>query len=113
MKKEPKYEKKSGCDQKLVLVLAGAGLLNVAQLSAHHSFAAEFDAKKPVKLRGVVTKMEWINPHAWIHVRCEGSGRQGHTWMVGAGAPHTLSRPDGRKLLLGSSGTGAPEGNQR
>ena len=35
---------------------------------AHHAFAAEFDAKKPVKLRGTVTKMEWINPHAWIHI---------------------------------------------
>ena len=56
---------------KLFSVVAGAALLVTAAavpVIAHHSFAAEFDAKKPVKLRGTVIKMEWINPHSWIHI---------------------------------------------
>jgi hypothetical protein len=135
--------------RKLALVVVGAGLLlNVAQLSAHHSFAAEFDAKKPVKFRGTVTKMEWINPHAWIHVDVKGPDGKVVSWMVEAGTPNTLFRrgftknslapgteilvegyqakdgsnkangrdvtfPDGRKLFLGSSGTGAPDDDKR
>jgi hypothetical protein len=57
---------------KLFSVVAGAALLVAAAavpVLAHHSFAAEFDAKKPVKLRGTVVKMEWINPHSWIHIQ--------------------------------------------
>ena len=135
--------------RKLALVVIGTGfLLNVARLSAHHSFAAEFDAKKPVKFRGTVTKMEWINPHAWIHVDVKGPDGKVVTWMVEAGTPNTLFRrgftknslapgteilvegyqakdgsnkangrdvtfPDGRKLFLGSSGTGAPDDDKR
>ena len=48
--------------------LFAAGLVATASVAAHHSFAAEFDAKQPVTLKGTVTKMEWINPHAWIHI---------------------------------------------
>jgi len=73
----------------LVLVLA----LAARPASAHHAFAAEFDAKKPVKLRGTVTKMEWINPHAWIHIdvkKADGSGVD--EWMIEAGTPNTLLR---------------------
>src|SRR5271165_2578952 len=78
---------------KLVLAIAAAGLLlDVAQLPAHHSFAAEFDAKRPVKFRGVVTKMEWINPHAWIHVDVKGPDGRVVTWMVEAGSPNVLLR---------------------
>lgn len=129
------------------LMLAGAtlGLLLAAvPIWAHHAFAAEFDAKKPVKLEGTVTKMEWINPHAWIHINVKGSDGQVTEWMVEGGTPNTLLRrgftkdslkpgteivvdgyqakdgsnrangrditlPDGRKLFLGSNGTGAPE----
>ena len=54
---------------KLAVVVVGAGLLLAAvPLMAHHSFAAEYDATKPVKFTGTVTQMEWINPHAWIHM---------------------------------------------
>jgi hypothetical protein len=111
---------------------------------AHHSFAAEFDAKRPVKLRGTVTKMEWINPHSWIHIDVKTADGKVEKWMVEGGAPNALLRrgwnknsllagteilvegfqakdgalrangrditfPDGKKLFVGSSGTGAPD----
>src|ERR1700726_3816644 len=79
---------------KLGAVVAAASLfLNTAPVFAHHAFAAEFDAKKPVKLRGTVTKMEWINPHAWIHIdvkKEDGSGVD--ELMIEAGTPNTLLR---------------------
>ena len=59
---------------------------------AHHAFAAEFDANKPVKLRGAVTKMEWINPHAWIHIDVKKADDTVEEWMVEAGSPNTLLR---------------------
>ena len=116
----------------------------VVPVIAHHSFAAEFDAKKPVKLRGTVTKMEWINPHSWIHIDVKMPDGKVESWMVEGGAPNALLRrgwnknsllpgteilvegfqakdgamrangrditfPDGKKLFVGSSGTGAPD----
>ena len=110
---------------------------------AHHAFSAEFDAKKPVHLEGSVTKVELINPHAWIHIDVRGADDKVSSWMIEAGSPNVLLRrgltkntvmpgtrvvvdgyqakdgslrangrditlPDGRKLFLGSSGTGAP-----
>jgi hypothetical protein len=118
-------------------------LVSAAPVFAHHAFAAEFDAKKPVKMRGTVTRMEWINPHAWIHIDVKEPDGKVVQWMIEAGTPNTLFRrgftkdslavgteilvdgyqskdgsnrangrdvtfPDGRKLFLGSSGTGAP-----
>ena len=115
----------------------------VAPAQAHHAFSAEFDAKKPVHLEGVVTKVELINPHAWIHIDVEAPDGKVGSWMIEAGSPNVLFRrgftkstvmpgtrvvvdgyqakdsslrangrditlPDGRKLFLGSSGTGAP-----
>ena len=120
-------------------VIAAAG----AALSAHHSFAAEFDSNKPIQLRGAVVRVEWINPHTWIHIDVKEPDGKVERWMIEGGTPTTLLRrgltrnslpagteilvdgyrakngsnrangrdltfPDGRKLFLGSSGTGAP-----
>jgi len=133
--------------------LIGAGVLAAAavvasQASAHHAFSAEFDGKAPVLLRGKVSKVEWINPHAWVHLNAAGPDGQVREWMVEGGTPNTLLRagidrnslkpgteiivrgyqskdractpvckangrdvtfPDGRKVFMGSSGTGAPK----
>ena len=70
----------------LFLILAARPALS------HHAFAAEFDAKKPIKLRGTVTKMEWINPHAWIHVDVKKADGTVDEWMIEAGTPNTLLR---------------------
>jgi hypothetical protein len=125
-------------------VLIGAlMLMSAAALSAHHSFAAEFDANQPVQLKGTVVKVEWINPHTWIHLDVKKSDGSMERWMIEGGTPNTLLRrgltknslpegtelvvdgykakngsnrangrdltfTDGRKLFMGSSGTGAP-----
>jgi hypothetical protein len=72
----------------LVLLIAFC----VKPVFAHHAFAAEFDAKKPIKLRGTVTKMEWINPHAWIHIDVKKTDGTVDEWMIEAGTPNTLLR---------------------
>jgi hypothetical protein len=96
---------------KLVSLVAGTAfvLAAAAPLFAHHSFAAEFDAKQPVTLRGTVTKMEWINPHSWIHidVKDPATGKV-ERWMVEGGAPNALLRrgwnknslPPGTEILV-------------
>jgi hypothetical protein len=60
--------------------------------SAHHSFAAEYDANDPVTLTGTVTKMAWINPHAWIYIAVAKPDRTVENWAVEAGPPGTLIR---------------------
>ena len=59
---------------------------------AHHAFSAEFDANRPVQLKGKVTKMEWINPHAWIHIDVPAQNGEVEQWMVEGGTPNTLFR---------------------
>jgi hypothetical protein len=69
-------------------------------LAAHHSFAAEFDAKQPVLFKGTVTKMEWINPHVWIHMNVTQPNGKTETWMVEGGAPTVLFRRGFSKTSL-------------
>jgi len=59
-------------------------------LAAHHAFSAEFDDKKPVKLRGNVVKMDWINPHAWLYIDVKGSDGAIVSWMIELGPPNAL-----------------------
>jgi Family of unknown function (DUF6152) len=132
---------------KLVLLVAGAGLVVAAMpASGHHAFAAEFDATKPISLKGTVAKMEWINPHTWIHIDVKKPNGSVERWMIEGGPPNALYRrgftrdslpigveilvegfrakdgslkgngrdltfADGRRLFVGSSGTGAPRDN--
>jgi hypothetical protein len=75
------------------MVVMGASLvLAAAPAWAHHAFAAEFDSKKPIKLRGAITKVEWINPHSWIHVTVKNADGTSTEWMVEGGTPNTLFR---------------------
>jgi len=59
---------------------------------AHHAFSAEFDANAPVTLKGPVVKVEWINPHAWIHMENKPASGKSEIWMVEGGTPNTLQR---------------------
>ena len=137
---------------KVIVVVAGLALgllVTVASLSAHHAFAAEFDANKPLQMKGTVTKMEWLNPHVWLHMDVKMPNGTVENWAFEAGTPSVLFRrgftrksllpgtvviidgyrakdgsrrangrdltfEDGKKLFMGSSGTGAPyELNQK
>ena len=130
----------------VVAAIAGAGLIlagTAGSLVAHHAFSAEFDADSPVQFEGTVTKVEWINPHVWLHMDVELPDGKVENWAFEAGTPNNLFRrgftkrsllpgtrvfvdgyqakdgtnrangrdltfPDGTKLFMGSSGTGAP-----
>ena len=83
-------------------VLTGFVILmgGTVRLVAHHSFAAEFDAKQPVLFKGTVTKMEWINPHVWIHMNVTEPNGKTEAWMVEGGAPTVLFRRGFSKTSL-------------
>jgi hypothetical protein len=83
-----------------VIAAAGGLLLGAAPARAHHAFAAEFDADKPIKFKGTVTKMEWINPHAWIHIDVKGADGKTTAWMIEAAAPNALLRRGWNKTSL-------------
>jgi hypothetical protein len=123
--------------------IAAGLLVSAITVSAHHSFSAEFDSNAPIQLRGTVVRVEWINPHTWIHIDVKDPDGKTTRWMIEGGTPNTLLRrgltrdtlpqgteilvdgykakngtnrangrdltfPDGRRLFMGSSGTGAP-----
>jgi hypothetical protein len=75
-------------------VMVGAFLVAAATppLSAHHSFAAEFDANKPVTLTGTVTRLEWANPHIWVYLDVKDDQGTLQHWQCEGGAPNTLTR---------------------
>ena len=68
--------------------------------SAHHSFAAEYDAGKPVTLRGTITKVDWVNPHAWLHLDVKSTDGTTVAWMVEMGTPNVLIRRGFTKTSL-------------
>ena len=127
-----------------ILCTAIALLAGPRPAAAHHAFGAEFDASRPIVVKGKIVKIEWVNPHTWIHVELVKPDGSKEVWMFEGGSPNTLLRrgvnknsfppgtevvidgyqardhselranarnvtfPDGTKMFLGSTGTGAP-----
>jgi hypothetical protein len=75
-------------------------LVGARSLTAHHSFAAEFDSKKPIKLQGIVTKVEWSNPHVWIYLNVKDENGKVTNWGAEMGPPHGLQGRGWRRNTL-------------
>jgi len=76
-----------------VVALACVALLFIgARLRAHHAFGAEFDIDRPITLKGMVTKMEWVNPHSWIHLDVKDADGKVTPWIIEGGSPNSLLR---------------------
>jgi uncharacterized protein DUF6152 len=105
---------------KLAVGIAAAGLLLVvAQVHAHHAFAAEFDVNRPLTLKGTLVKWEMVNPHSWFHIDIKDKDGKTSTWMVEGGSPNQLIRmgvtkntvPVGTELVV--EGYQAKDGTQK
>ena len=75
-------------------------LAYASQLNAHHAFGAEFDRNAPIRLQGKIVKLEWVNPHTWIHLEITTEERNGEVWMVEGGTPNVLLRRGLRRDCL-------------
>ena len=76
----------------MTAAIGAAWLIATMPGHAHHAFSTEFDANKPITLKGTITRVEWINPHAWIHLDVPGEDGKVVQWMIEAGSPNTLVR---------------------
>ena len=76
----------------LALPAIAAILITAPRADAHHAFAAEFDQSRPIKLQGQVTRMEWINPHSWIHIEVKDTDGKVTKWMIEGGSPNIMLR---------------------
>jgi len=94
---------------RLLVLMSGMGLLLTAvPVWAHHAFAAEFDASRPIKLKGTVTQWELVNPHSWIHIDVKNEDGTTTPWMIEGGSPNSLFRlgftknslPAGTELVI-------------
>jgi hypothetical protein len=83
-----------------VAAVLGGLLLGAAAARAHHSLSTEFDIKKTVTLTGAVTKMEWTNPHCWLHVDVKNAQGQAEAWNIEFGSPNALYRRGWRRTDL-------------
>ena len=105
--------------RRLSVAMGLFGLIATAPSSAHHAFAAEFDSKRPIELKGTVTKVELINPHSWIHIDVKDANGTTVAWMVEGGSPNSLlkrgvtrnSIPIGSELVI--DGYQARDGSNR
>jgi hypothetical protein len=77
---------------KLTAILVSVFLAAALPAAAHHAFSLEFDANQPITLEGRITRVEWINPHAWLHIDVEDENGDVSSWMIEAGSPNTLVR---------------------
>ena len=74
------------------LAIAGSLMLLITQTNGHHAFSSEFDIDRPIRLRGTITRMEWVNPHTWLHITATIEDGTTQEWMLEGGTPNTLLR---------------------